>query len=355
MDMEDGQPVPGSYYFYAPNKVAPVVFAVLVAISMVVHGYQCHRYKCWKVTGFLPWSACIYLSGFILREIGAFNYDNLPIYIASLVMLYAAPPIYELVNYFILSRILYYVPYHSPLHPGRVLTTFGALSAVVEALNANGASRVANSSLPAAAQETGKSLLKAALVLQLVILGCFILLAATFNRKCYKNNILPANLQAVLTTLYISSALIGTRTIYRTVEYFSTASIHISPSLRISDISPILRYEWFFWVFEASLMLCNTCLLNIRHPMRYLPRNNKIYLGTDGTTEIEGTGYEDKRFWLWTVLDPFDLVGAFKGRNVRREFWENGEGNRAAGGNSNETEAQPAVVGDAGRNTGKVA
>ncbi|KAM3086365.1 hypothetical protein ACMFMF_000314 [Clarireedia jacksonii] len=259
-------------------------------------------------------------------------------------MLYAAPPIYELVNYFILSRILYYVPYHSPIHPGRVLTTFGALSAVVEALNANGASRVANSSLPAAKKETGKSLLKAALVLQLAILGCFILLAATFHRKCFKNNLLPSNLHSVLTTLYISSALIGTRTIYRTVEYFSTASIHASPSLRVSDISPIIRYEWFFWIFEASLMLCNTGLLNARHPMRHLPRNNKIYLGTDGITEIEGTGYEDERYWLYTVLDPFDLVGAFKGRNMHRRFWESEERNRAAGGNSNEVEAAPVMV-----------
>ena len=48
-------------------------------------------------------------------------------------------PLYELSNYFMLSRILYYVPYHSPLHPGRVLTTFGAISMVVEALNGNGA------------------------------------------------------------------------------------------------------------------------------------------------------------------------------------------------------------------------
>lgn len=33
--------VADSLYFYAPNKVAPVIFAVLIAISMVIHGYQC--------------------------------------------------------------------------------------------------------------------------------------------------------------------------------------------------------------------------------------------------------------------------------------------------------------------------
>jgi hypothetical protein len=107
-------------------------------------------------------------------------------------------PLYELSNYFVLSRILYYVPYQSPIHPGRVLTTFGALSTVIEALNANGAAYVANSSLSKHQQNTGKTLLKAALCLQLGVLGCFVLLAASFHRKCKKANILPSNLRAAL-------------------------------------------------------------------------------------------------------------------------------------------------------------
>src|SRR3954453_4766899 len=112
-------------------------------------------------------------------------------------------PLYELSNYFVLSRILYYVPYHSPIHPGRVLTTFGAISSVVEALNANGAAYMANSSLGEGKRKIGRALLKSALVLQLAILGCFVILAASFHRKCKKANLLPKNLSAVLQTLYI--------------------------------------------------------------------------------------------------------------------------------------------------------
>lgn len=58
--------------------------------------------------------------------------------------------------------------------------------------------------------------------------------------------------------------------------------------------------------------------------MRFLPRNNKIYLGEDGVTEIEGTGYHDERKWWITFIDPFDIGGMFKGRNMHREFWEQG-------------------------------
>jgi len=314
--------VNGSLWFYAPNKVAPVVFAVLFAVSASCHIYQCIRYKSWKVSVTLPIAAFLFVAGYSLREYGAFHYNKLAIYIESVVFLYAAPPLYELSNYFMLSRILYYVPYHSPLHPGRVLTTFSALSMIVEALNGNGAASVANTSATEKRQEIGRALLKTALVLQLVILGLFLLLATSFHRTCKRANVLPKNLKAVLITLYISSALIGVRTIYRTVEYFSISQLKITKDTDLSTLSPLLRYEWYFWVFEAMLMVTNSFLLNVRHPMRFLPRDNCIYLAEDGVTEIQGPGYEDKRLWIVTILDPFDIHGMMKGRNMNQRFWE---------------------------------
>ena len=241
---------------------------------------------------------------------------------------FIAGPLYELANYFILSRILYYIPYHSPIHPGRVLTTFGAISSVIEALNGNGAAYVANSSLPESKQAIGRDLLKAALILQLVVLSLFLLLAATFHRRCRKAGLTPNNLVQPLRTLYVSSALIGIRTIYRTVEYFTSSSLNNHSGIDADKLSPILRYEWFFWVFEATLMVLNTFLLNIRHPMRFLPRNKKIYLALDGVTEVEGPGYEDKRFWLITLIDPFDLWNVVRGKGMEEKFWETHEEGR---------------------------
>ncbi|KAF8866238.1 hypothetical protein BDZ45DRAFT_795877 [Acephala macrosclerotiorum] len=326
--MENGKYVDGSLWFYAPNKVAPVFWAIFFLGSGLLHSWQCVHYKCWRVSGLFPWAALCFVVGYILREVGAFHYSIINVYIASQVFIACAPPIYELQNYFILSRILYYVPYHSPIHPGRVLTTFGGLSAVVEALNGNGVAYAVNSSLPKSKQEMGKSLLKAALCLQLAILGCFVLLAAYFHRKCKKAGQLSRNLNAVLITLYASSALIGIRTIYRTYEYFSTAAINFDSNLDPMSLSPVLRYEWFFWVFEATMMVINSFLLNARHPMRFLPRDNKIYLAEDGVTEIQGPGYEDKRNFLVTIFDPFDFAGMIKGRNMNQRFWETHDAGR---------------------------
>jgi membrane protein DedA with SNARE-associated domain len=52
---------------------------------------QTRHYKCWKVTGILPWSALLFVIGYVFREYGAFHFDNIDVFIVSLVFIYAAP------------------------------------------------------------------------------------------------------------------------------------------------------------------------------------------------------------------------------------------------------------------------
>ena len=49
-------------------------------------------------------------------------------------------------------------------------------------------------------------------------------------------------------------------------------------------------HEAFINVFGAALMLVNSVVLNMWHPARYLPGNNKVLLKKDGVTELEGLG-----------------------------------------------------------------
>lgn len=310
----------------------------------------------------------IFTAGFIAREIAAFDYGNLIKFIVSVCLVYASPyvagkppvmmdcggvsvcggwpalltmnnrPIFELGNYQVLGRILYYVPYYSPVHPGRVLTTFAFISAVVEGLNGNGASYSSNSSLPEYKQNIGKALLKAALLLQIVVVSLFLLLAGTFHRRCAKAGVLNSNLRNALYTLYGSSIILTARTVYRIVEYFSVAELHIGPGFNPQSLNPVVRYEWFFYVFEASLMICNSVLINVRHPRRYLPSSTKIYLARDGVTEIRGPGYKDTRPFLITLVDPFDLMGLIQGRDKKTRFWDednsNNNGDESAASNN---------------------
>ncbi|KAI5460243.1 hypothetical protein BGZ63DRAFT_386805 [Mariannaea sp. PMI_226] len=320
--MPSGHYVDGSYYFYAPNKGAAIFFLIGFFTSGLIHVWQCLHYKCWKLTPLFPFCCLLFTAGFALREYGAFHYDNLNVYIASICITYAAPPLLELQNYQILGRILYYVPYNSPLHPGRVLTSFGFLSAIIESLNGWGASYSANQSLNNDQIAIGHALIKTSLILQIAVAVLFVLLASTFHRRCLATGIKNDRLNTPLVTLYVSITLILVRTIYRVVEYFGVAQLRFGPGFNPMDMSPIIRYEWFFYFFESTMMLSNVVLFNLRHPRRYLPRSNKIYLATDGVSEVEGPGYKDPRpFWV-TLVDPFDIYGILTAKSKQDKFWE---------------------------------
>lgn len=248
-------------------------------------------------------------------------------------------PIYELCNYYVLSRLLHYIPYLSPIHPGRVISTFIGISTLVEAFTANGAAYSANPMNKPGAVETGKILLKVALILQLVVISFFLWVAFRFQQNCMKSGLIAPGKEArrrvlpILISLYMSSLFIGTRTIYRTVEYFSVAALPTSAAdyvgFDVHSISPMLRYEWFFWVFEASLMLCNTSMLNLRHPGKYLPADVTIFLTPEGH-EIQGQGWKDNRNVLMKIADPFDFWGLVSGQDKKDRWWEKMEaGNQA--------------------------
>lgn len=233
-------------------------------------------------------------------------------------------PLLELQNYHILGRVLYYVPYHSPLHPGRVLTTFGFVSMIIESLNGWGASYSANQSLSHSQMAAGHALIKTSLILQLAVISCFVILASFFHRRCRKAGAMNGRLRNSMMTLYVSTGLILARTIFRTIEYFGIAEYRFTdPDFDPQSMSPLIRYEVYFYIFEGSLMLINSYLFNFRHPRRYLPRSNKTYLAQDGVTEVEGPGFKDPRPFWQTLVDPFDLVGLFKGNSSQADkFWE---------------------------------
>lgn len=204
-------------------------------------------------------------------------------------------PLLELANYHVLGRIFYYVPYVAPLPPGRVLSTFGGLMALVEALNALGVAFSSNVSSSHSQQEMGSHLTIAALAIQLGVIIVFVLLAAIFHRRCAKANIHAKAVSTPLITLYVSMLLILIRCIYRLVGHLGNTTVRFDDLESLMTLSPILRYEWFFYVFEATLMLINSILWNLWNPGRYLPRNYHVYLAPDGRTELEGEDKSDDR------------------------------------------------------------
>ncbi|KAF2261680.1 hypothetical protein CC78DRAFT_469789, partial [Lojkania enalia] len=300
----------GSIWYYAPNKAAPILFIVLFFISGVIHAWQTIKHKSWRVSLLLPWAAALMISGFAIREVGAYHTDNLTYLIASTVLIMSGPPVYALINYLILSRILYYIPYLAPLHPGRVATTFIGLDAVCEILIGQGAWRMANSSLTAKERQVGANLVTASLCLQAALFGSFGLLAVQFQYRAQKAKVLSKELHTVLNVLYVSATIVTIRCIYRLVEYIEGWD------------STIYKNEIFFWIFDAAIMFINSALLNLYHPGKRLPRSNSVFLARDGVTERRGPGWDDDRPWIITIFDPFDVYGLIVGKDKKTQFWD---------------------------------
>ncbi|KAL9589918.1 MAG: hypothetical protein Q9203_001273 [Teloschistes exilis] len=319
-----------SLYPYAPSKVAPIILLAAFFLSTIHHIYLNIHYKSWKITGTLPWGGLLFIAGFALREVSAFDTHSLPLFIASTVLLLVAPPVYALTNYIVLGRTLYYVPYLSPIHPGRVISTFVGLDAVIGALTGNGGARVANADATPSDIQVGKDLLRASILLQVISFFLFVVLEYVFHRRCIRAGILApkpnadANknaqkLRRILYLMYISSVIISSRHIFRVVDVWQGYTGYLE------------QHEWPLYVFDGAFMFANTVMLNIWHPMRYLPNDNKIYLGKDGVTERWGPGWVDKRPFLITFVDPFDIGGLCLKRD-KEKFWDREEEHPVVGG-----------------------
>lgn len=223
-------------------------------------------------------------------------------------------PLLELANYHTLGRVLAYVPYISPINPSKVLSTFGFLSLIIEVLNGIGSSLVSNPTSSKAG--LGKGMMQTSLALQFFVVVCFVSLAGYFHLRCAKEGMAGARgIKNLLITLYVSTLLILARTVYRAVEHFGIQDLKWTEIEDLSEVPAIVRYEWFFYVFEAGLMLVNMGMWNIKHPHRYIPANFKVYLERDGMTETEGQGWHDDRPFFMGLVDPLDLVGMIKRRN----------------------------------------
>lgn len=269
------------------------------------------------------------MAGFALRVVSIYKDHELGIFIAAVVLLLIAPsvrsgmsgmgklkecrPVYSLMNYIVLSRMLYYVPYLSPIHPGRVLSTFIGLDAIVAVLTGNGASRVANSEATTTDLKVGRGLIRASILLQMACFVGFIALEATLHRRLLNARILTPRLRTIIILLYASSAMIMVRNIYRVVDVWEGYTGYLETR------------EAFFYVFDAAVMLVNSVMLNVWHPSMYLPSDNKVYLAQDGVTERQGPGWVDKRNFMLTIIDPFDIGHLMRRKGDKDRFWEEHE------------------------------
>jgi presenilin-like A22 family membrane protease len=174
--------------------------------------------------------------------------------------------------------------------------------ALVEALNAVGVALSSNPSSDSDQQKLGGNLTISALVIQLAVIIIFVVLAGIFHKRCIKAKLHVKAVSTTLVVMYISMLLILIRCIYRLVEHAGNTTVDITDLEQLEALSPLLRYEVYFYIFEATAMLINSVIWNIWHPGRSLPRSSKVHLATDGVTEIiDSEDTDDRPLWAKLV------------------------------------------------------
>lgn len=107
--------------------------------------------------------------------------------------------------------------------------------------------------------ETGENIIIGGLFVQLVFFGFFVVAAGIFHRRMSLVPTAKASDPAVrwekyLLTLYVTSALILVRSIFRVIEYLN------------GNDGVLLRSEVYLYVFDALLMVVVLVWMNWFHP-----------------------------------------------------------------------------------------
>ncbi|KAK3678427.1 hypothetical protein LTR78_001724 [Recurvomyces mirabilis] len=312
-----------SLYPDGASKGAPIFFAILLTALGSYQIYQSFfRYKWRYFGGTITWATTVWISGFICRIISIYHDQDIGLYIAGYVLILMGPPLYAASEYFILGRLMAYLPYHAPMHPGRVLSTFFLLSTVVEVLTANGASRSAGKNRTISQRQVGLALLKAALIVQCFIEALFFSLVVTMERRCRRAKAFPRKVRVICYVLYLTSFMMLVRCIVRTIGGFEDSKCDPEDPL----CGYITLHEWVMYVFEIANITLFVIVLAVFHPGRFLPQTDKIYLDpVNNETDRLGPGFSkaDKRPIWATVLDPFNLTGILSGKGMAvQKFWE---------------------------------
>ncbi|KAF2100249.1 hypothetical protein NA57DRAFT_73859 [Rhizodiscina lignyota] len=308
-----------NYYAYNPSHVLPIVFAVLIGISLIVHTWQNFRYRFWRVTFWMTWGGTVFTAGWISRVFSSYDTGSKGLYIAQTVLVLAGPPIYAASEYNILGRLMLYLPMHAPMNPNRLVYFFIYLGALVESLTAAGASKMSSAGDDRSQLRSGGTLLAISLILQGVVECIFFSMVVWVHHRAAKAKMVTPKVHTLCIMLYGTSALILLRCIFRAIEKFSTLNIlSAEPCSGICDA--VQRHEWYLYAFEAAPMVLYTYWLNIIHPGRILPEKTKTFLDFDRVERV-GPGWKDRRSVWMTFIDPFDLGGKASGQIGHEQFW----------------------------------
>ncbi|TLD19956.1 hypothetical protein PspLS_09387 [Pyricularia sp. CBS 133598] len=252
-----------SLYHYDPTIPGAIVVAVIFITTTAFHFWQLIRSRCWFMVP-LAVGGILEVIGYAARARSGQESPNWTLgpYIIQAILLLVAPALFAATIYMALGRIMQRVDGENrSLISLRWLTKIFVTGDVLSFfLQAGGGGYQAAGSLEAL--ENGSNIIIAGLFVQLFCFGCFIVISVAFHMAINKQ---PTGRSSSdipwrkhLKALYLGSALIMVRSIFRAVEYLQGFNGYL------------LSHEVYLYVFDALLMIFVMIWFNWVHPEEIL-------------------------------------------------------------------------------------
>ncbi|KAK7699468.1 hypothetical protein SLS64_011606 [Diaporthe eres] len=212
-----------SFYRYEPSVAGAVIFCILLGITSGLHAFQMYTTRTWYLIALVVGGLCECI-GYIARSVNATEQPgcwSLGAYIAQNVLILIAPAFMAASIYMILGRIIILTDgdSHSLVRRRWITKIFvtGGVSSLQMQSTGGGLMAAGESLL-----KTGENIIIAGLFVQLAFFGFFVVAAGVFHRRMSLVPTAKASDPAVrwqkyLMTLYVTSALILVRSIFRVI------------------------------------------------------------------------------------------------------------------------------------------
>lgn len=191
--------------------------------------------------------------GYAARAVAKNKTEQLMPYVIQSTFILVAPALFAATIYMILGRLIRSLGATSlSIIPIKWLTKIFVCGDIASfAVQATGAGVM----VTADSMETGENIIIGGLFIQIIIFGIFAVTSAIFHLRARRYRP-QSNLswQKTMVMLYVVSALIMVRSIFRVVEYIMGSDGYL------------LKNEWTLYVFDAALMIGVVGMLGWRYP-----------------------------------------------------------------------------------------
>ncbi|KAL9004846.1 MAG: hypothetical protein Q9188_002365 [Gyalolechia gomerana] len=255
-------------YHYTPSLIAAIFAIVVFTILTIFHTYRMFQSK---LLFSLPFTigGAFELIGYVGRAIGHSDRGSLPAYILQSLLILVAPALFAATIYMTLGRTMRATgaESYSVIRVNWLTKIFVTGDILTFCMQGAGGGQMASSDQDKV--KLGQNVILGGLFLQIFIFACFVVVSIIFNKRLRKHPTRQSaakglEWQKMMVALYVVSALILVRNIFRVVEYIGGRD------------GPLLRVEWPTYVFDGLLMASTMVFWGFWYPTLIRPYGHQV-------------------------------------------------------------------------------